>query len=185
MQDLRYSCRLMRHDRAFTLIAVLILGLGIGANVAVFSVVNTILLRPLPFQNPRELVWIQGPPKTCGLSCVTYSLDAFESYQQRQRSPESVTAYMPFYGAADYKLTGSAARLRSLGSLQFLSDAGRAACVRRPLRTRRVPEERRACRAVELSVLEAAIRRRELHRGEGDHAEQHLDDRGRSASSDV
>ncbi len=105
-QDLRYSFRIMRRDPAFTLIAVLILALGIGANVAVFSVVNTILLRPLPFRDARELVWIQGPPKTCGLSCVTYSVDAFESYQQRQQSLESVTAYMPFYGAADYKLTG-------------------------------------------------------------------------------
>ncbi|HEV3278516.1 MAG TPA: ABC transporter permease [Terriglobia bacterium] len=106
LQDLRYTFRLMRRDRAFTLIAVLILGLGIGANVAVFSVVNTILLRPLPFRDAKELVWIQGSPKTCGLSCVTYSVDAFESYQRGQRSLESVTAYMPFYGAADYKLSG-------------------------------------------------------------------------------
>ncbi|HEY6270563.1 MAG TPA: ABC transporter permease [Terriglobales bacterium] len=105
-QDVSYTFRIMRRDRAFTLIALLILGLGIGANVSVFSVVNTILLRPLPFRDAKELVWIQGPPKTCGLSCVTYSVDAFESYQQRQRPLESVTAYMPFYGAADYKLTG-------------------------------------------------------------------------------
>jgi predicted permease len=105
-QDLRYALRTMRRDWTFTVVAVLILGLGVGANVAVFSVVDTILLRPLPFQNPGRLVWIQGPPKTCGLSCVTYSVDAFESYQQQQRSLESVTAYMPFYGAADYKLTG-------------------------------------------------------------------------------
>ena len=106
MQDLRYTFRTLGRDRVFTLIAVLILALGIGANVAVFSVVNTILLRPLPFKDPERLVWIEGPPREGGLSSVTYSVDAFEEYQQRNHSLESVTAYMPFYGPSDYKLTG-------------------------------------------------------------------------------
>src|SRR6516165_2669142 len=105
-QDLRYTFRTMRRDPAFALIALLILAVGIGANVAVFSVVNTILLRPLPFQAPERLVWIEGPPREGGLSSVTYSVDAFEEYQQRNHSLESVTAYMPFYGPSDYKLTG-------------------------------------------------------------------------------
>jgi len=105
-QDLRYAFRTLRRDPAFTVMAVLILALGIGANSTVFSVVNTILLRPLPFKNPQRLVWIEGPPKGCGLSCVTYSADAFEEYQQRNYSLSKLTAYMPFYGPSDYKLTG-------------------------------------------------------------------------------
>lgn len=105
-QDIRYAFRTLRRDRAFTVMAVLILGLGIGANSTVFSVVNTILLRPLPFKVPQRLVWIEGPPKGCGLSCVTYSADAFEEYGRRNHSLARLTAYMPFYGPSDYKLTG-------------------------------------------------------------------------------
>jgi len=58
LQDLRFTFRTLARDRGFTVIAVIILGLGIGANITVFSVVNTILLRPLPLHNPQELVRI-------------------------------------------------------------------------------------------------------------------------------
>ncbi len=105
-QDARFALRTMRRDLGFTVVAVVILALGIGANVAVFSVVNTLLLRPLPFPESQRLVWVQGPPQACGMSCVTYSVDAFEDYQSQNRTLESVTAYMPFYGPSDYKLTG-------------------------------------------------------------------------------
>ena len=57
-QDLRHGLRAMRRDAAFCAVAVLILGLGIGANTAIFSVANTILFRPLPFRDPQSLVWI-------------------------------------------------------------------------------------------------------------------------------
>src|SRR3954465_2529349 len=54
-QDFKYTLRTLWHDPSFTVVAVLILGLAIGANIAVFSVVNTLLLRPLPFSNAHEL----------------------------------------------------------------------------------------------------------------------------------
>jgi len=96
MYDLRYTFRTLGRDLGFTIAAVLILALGIGANVAVFSVVNTLLLRPLPFPDSHQLVWIAPPPTKCGLSCATYSTDAYDEFRTGSRSYQDVTGYFAF-----------------------------------------------------------------------------------------
>jgi predicted permease len=113
-QDLRFAFRTLRKEPGFTLVAVLILGLGIGANVAVFSVVNTMLLRPLPFLDAGRLTWIE-PGKNldqkllaaAGLGGRTFVVDDFEEFQKHNQSFASVTAYNPFLGNSEYTLTGS------------------------------------------------------------------------------
>jgi predicted permease len=108
MQDVRFTLRTLGRDRGFTLIAVIILGLGIGANITVFSVVNTILLRPLPFPNPQQLVRILSKNPTGGESSMTYSTDATQEFQRSNRSFASVSGYFAFSGPDNLKLGGGA-----------------------------------------------------------------------------
>jgi len=107
MQDLRFTFRTLSRDRGFAIIAVLILALGIGANIAVFSVVNTILLRPLPFHDPQQLVWLAGNNGAGGLSDVTYRVDAYEDYARANRSFQEMTAFSPYYSLSETKLVGN------------------------------------------------------------------------------
>ncbi len=106
VQDFRYILRTLRRDRGFAAVAILILALGIGANIAVFSVVNTLLLRPLPFPHSQELVWIAPPPSACGLSCATYSSDAYDEFRAQSRVYQDVTGYFAFSTPDNLRLTG-------------------------------------------------------------------------------
>jgi predicted permease len=107
LQDLRFTFRTLGRDRGFTAIAVVILGLGIGANIAVFSVVNTLLLRPLPLRNPQQLVRILSKNTSGGESSMTYSSDATQEFQRRNRSFQSVSGYYAFSGPDNLKLKGN------------------------------------------------------------------------------
>jgi predicted permease len=104
VQDLRYTFRGLQKDQVFTAIAVVILAIGIGANTVVFSVVNTILLRPLPFQQSERLAWLSGNNGAGGLSDVTYRVDAFEEFQRSNHSFQEMTAFVPYYSLSESKL---------------------------------------------------------------------------------
>src|SRR3974390_651150 len=104
-QDLRYTFRTLRRDRGFAIVAILILALGIGANVAVFSVVNTLLLRPLPFPHAEQLVWFAGNHGEGGLSGTTYNVGSYEEYAKHSQSFQEVTCSQAFGGSTEYNMT--------------------------------------------------------------------------------
>src|ERR1051326_4042882 len=91
-QDLQYALRLFQKKPGFIVIAVLTLGLGIGANTAVFSVVNAFLLRPLPYQEPDRLVMIQRKSDAADYGSVT-SYPVFNDLREQGQSFESVAAF--------------------------------------------------------------------------------------------
>jgi predicted permease len=104
-QDLRYSFRGMRRDAGFTTVAMLIAGLGIGASSTIFSVVNALLLRPLPFRDPGRLVWISNDGR--GGEEWSTQTGHFLDLRERNKSFSDLAGWFAFYGVGDSKLTGT------------------------------------------------------------------------------
>src|SRR5713226_7604691 len=102
-QDLRYGARMLIKRPGFTLIAVLTLALGIGGNTAIFSVVNAVLLRPLPYKDPGRLVTLFEENPRTGLLGTPVSPADFLDW----RAQNTVFERMAAIGYAFYVLTGS------------------------------------------------------------------------------
>jgi putative ABC transport system permease protein len=90
LQDIRYSLRRLFKSPAFTLVVVLTLALGIGANTAIFSAVNAVLLRPLAYREPERLVTIEHFYPSLGDMKAPVSVPGFRDYQAHGRSFESM-----------------------------------------------------------------------------------------------
>ena len=106
LQDLRYTARTLRRDPGFSTIAVLILALGIGASTAVFSVVNALLLRPLPFRDSSRLVWVANQDGDAGLSSETTRVGPYLEWKKLNHSFDDLGAYFAFFGYSSYNLIG-------------------------------------------------------------------------------
>jgi putative ABC transport system permease protein len=110
-QDLRFGARMLLKQPGFTLIAVLTLALGIGANTALFSIVNAVLLRPLPYQAPERLVIVQERFSAGG---ITVSYPNFADWQTQQTAFEGISAVR---GNESFNLTGAGEPERLSGRL--------------------------------------------------------------------
>ena len=94
--DIRYSLRTLAKNPGFAFIAILVLALGIGATTAIFSVVNAVLVRPLPYKDPARLVAISSQYQRAGVSRTfpTVSLNEVERWRDESRSLESLGSFV-------------------------------------------------------------------------------------------
>ena len=116
-RDFKYALRTLRRDLGFATFAILIVGLGIGASSTIFSVVNTLLIRPLSFHDPARLIWIANSPGALGLSGQTMQVGHFLDLREQNKSFSDVAAYFAFYGVGDNKLTGTGGEPERLTSV--------------------------------------------------------------------
>src|SRR5712671_5327940 len=99
-QDVRFGLRVLSKSSSFATIAILTLALGIGANTALFSVVNGVLLNPLPFPNPDELLAVYSRTSAFGTSSISYP--NFLDWHKHNKSFSSLGAFR----SEDYNMTG-------------------------------------------------------------------------------
>lgn len=110
-QDVRYSLRTLRKSPGFTIVCVLTLGLGVGASTAIFSVVNGVLLRPLPYPNHERLLHIEEVHP--GSSGASFTYANFIDLERRAKSIENISAFRPW----SFNLTGEGEPEQVAGAL--------------------------------------------------------------------
>ena len=93
VQDLKYGLRMLTKSPGFTIVAVLTLALGIGANTAIFSLIDSVLLRPLPYKNPDQLVAISGTNTETGLAGVLVSFTRFQHLEQQSHVLDKLAGF--------------------------------------------------------------------------------------------
>lgn len=114
VQDTRFALRTLRRDVGFALAAVAIISLGIGANTAIFSVVNTVLFEPVPFAASERIAWIANAP-TGGLSSRTSRVSNYLDWKRMNKSFEDMAAYFAFFDYGTYNMTGEGEPERLVG----------------------------------------------------------------------
>ena len=112
LQDIRYGLRQLRRNPGFTAVVVITLALGIGATTAIYSVVHTVWLQPLPYRAPDRVVRVWETNSRLNIGKFSASVPNFVSWRERSRSFESLTAIM----GTNANLTGHGEPERVLGA---------------------------------------------------------------------
>jgi putative ABC transport system permease protein len=117
IQDLRHGMRMLVKNPGFTAVALIALALGIGANTAIFSVVNAILLRPLPYKNPDRIamIWMNNPK--LGVDQDWHSYPNYTDYKEQNQVFEDMAAF----NDRSYNLTGTGEPVRVMGTVATAS----------------------------------------------------------------
>ncbi len=158
LQDLRYSLRVIAKSPSFTIVAIIALALGIGANTAIFSVVDSVLLRALPYRDAGKLVWATNFVPRQGQNLVF--ADEYSGWRNQNHVFEDIAAYS---ASAEYTLTGAGAPQRLRGArvtAEFPERAGRHAATGAQFSAGGGPPCRTKDRAVERSSVEIELWRR-------------------------
>jgi predicted permease len=118
VQDTVYAARAVRRSLGYALFTAGVIGLGVGAATAVFSVLEPFVFAPLPFDEPERLVWIQNDPAPgdLSLSAVTVRSANLHDFRKRSRSFTGLTGYNAFFDHAAYTLTGAGEPTRLVGA---------------------------------------------------------------------
>ena len=104
-QDIRFAVRSIRRDATAALFMVAIVAIGIGASTTVFSLCRALLLRPLPFDRPEQLVWIANGTSE-NLSGQTVQVHNLLAFREESRSFAGIAGVFPFYAPGDVRFTG-------------------------------------------------------------------------------
>ena len=170
MQDIRYAVRSLRKQPVFTLVAVLTLTLGIGANTAIFSLLYQILLRPLPYANAERLVFVWNTYPLMGLPQASVSIPDYLDRKTQAPAVEDATLFTG--GAATLAEGGQPEQLRILAvTPSFFSTLGRQPFLGRGFTEDEAKPEADKftdpdARAVELAVRPGPLDRRPRHPSE-------------------
>ena len=118
MQDAAYAARALRRSPGYALFTAGVIGLGVGAATAVFSVLEPFVFAPLPFHEPGRLVWIQNDadPGDQSLAAITVRSANLYDFRERSSSFTGLTGYNGFFEAAAYTLTGAGEPTRLVGA---------------------------------------------------------------------
>jgi predicted permease len=125
-RDVCFGARVLRKSPGFTAVAMLSLALGIGANTAIFSLVDALLLKPLPFREPDRLVWIANPVSSDGLPGLTRRSNLID-WKESSASFENLGAYIGFSERINYTMIERGEPVRVEGAVvteHFLETLG-------------------------------------------------------------
>ena len=129
-QDLHYGLRMLGRNPAFTVVACLTLALGIGANTAIFSIVNSVVLKPLNYPRPEQLMYLTGQLSASGLGQGHSSPPEYMEFREMNRSFSDVGAYRGgeatlFYGGQPRRVRAAKVDAPLLRALEVRAEQGR------------------------------------------------------------